>query len=200
MKRAQHFKLGLPNTLSILRIVLVPVFVVVLFATADDKSPVWAGCILLLSSLTDFLDGFIARKCHMESYLGKILDPAADKLTQAAVAISIGIVYDIPIMAALFVLKELLMAIGGLVIFKKGRKIAGSKWFGKVSTVAFFVMTLAILFFVPADDRTVASILMTIAIGFMVFAFFMYIPEFIKITSAIKQSKKDRDNAGQTEK
>ena len=73
-----------PNLLSFFRLCLIPV---IIWSYCVKKNPLLAGEILLLSGLTDLADGYIARRFHMISNLGKILDPVADKLTQAAMLI-----------------------------------------------------------------------------------------------------------------
>jgi CDP-diacylglycerol--glycerol-3-phosphate 3-phosphatidyltransferase len=80
--------LNLPNTLTIFRILLVPLLVVVLLTKFDGKE--WFGLgLFLLASLTDFLDGFIARRQKKITKLGKLLDPAADKIMTSAAFISL---------------------------------------------------------------------------------------------------------------
>ena len=70
----------IPNILSFFRLILIPVLI---WSYVVKKNYAATGWILLLSGLTDIADGFIARRFHMISKLGKILDPVADKLTQA---------------------------------------------------------------------------------------------------------------------
>ena len=77
---------SIPNILCYFRILLVPVFLWAYFDLQSDKGHLVAAGVLVLSSLSDFLDGFIARKCHMITELGKLIDPVADKLTQFVVA------------------------------------------------------------------------------------------------------------------
>lgn len=77
-----------PNLLSLFRIVLVPLLVVVLLTKFEGKEFVGLG-VFLLASLTDFLDGLIARRFRLETRLGKLLDPAADKILTAAAFISL---------------------------------------------------------------------------------------------------------------
>ena len=78
----------LPNLLSLSRILLVPLLVVVLLTKFDGKEFVGLG-VFLLASVTDLLDGFIARRFRLETRLGKLLDPAADKILTAAAFISL---------------------------------------------------------------------------------------------------------------
>lgn len=77
-----------PNLLSLFRILLVPLLVVVLLTKFDGKEFVGLG-LFLLASLTDFLDGFIARRQQKVTRLGKLLDPAADKILTSAAFISL---------------------------------------------------------------------------------------------------------------
>ena len=79
---------NVPNLLSLFRILLVPLLVVVLLTKFDGKEFVGLG-LFLLASLTDFLDGFIARRLHLVTRLGKLLDPAADKILTSAAFISL---------------------------------------------------------------------------------------------------------------
>ena len=78
----------LPNLLSLFRILLVPLLVVVLLTKFDGKEFVGLG-VFLLASLTDLLDGWVARRFRLETKLGKLLDPAADKILTAAAFISL---------------------------------------------------------------------------------------------------------------
>ena len=72
----------IPNILSVFRLLLLPVIV---YTYMNQKDYVLTGILLLISGLTDLLDGYIARTFNMMSDLGKILDPVADKATQAVV-------------------------------------------------------------------------------------------------------------------
>ncbi|MEM7048881.1 MAG: CDP-diacylglycerol--glycerol-3-phosphate 3-phosphatidyltransferase [Acidobacteriota bacterium] len=80
--------LNAPNLLSIFRILLVPLLVVVLLTKIDGKEFIGLG-VFLLAALTDFLDGFLARRNQQETRLGKLLDPAADKILTSAAFISL---------------------------------------------------------------------------------------------------------------
>ncbi len=80
--------LNLPNLLSLFRILLVPLLVVVLLTKFPEKELVGLG-LFLLAALTDFLDGFLARRNRQVTRLGKLLDPAADKVLTSAAFISL---------------------------------------------------------------------------------------------------------------
>lgn len=171
--------MNIPNTLSVFRLLLIPVFLLVFFLTPEQS---WiAGLIIVVSGLTDVADGIIARKFNMVTQLGKILDPVADKLTQAAVCIALCIRHkELILLTVIFVVKELFMLIGGCVLVKSGKTIRSSKWFGKMATVVLY----AVMFFIiviPEIPSWALYTLCGIAVGFVLFAFVMYIPEFLKI-------------------
>ena len=75
--------LTVPNLLSLIRILLVPVFAVLFY----QGHVLWAVFVLFLSGVSDFFDGKIARRFHQVSALGKVLDPVADKITQITIAV-----------------------------------------------------------------------------------------------------------------
>ncbi len=136
------WKWNVPNALSVVRILLVPVFLALYLKGMDW----WAFGVLALSGLTDALDGFIARRFHQITDCGKLLDPISDKLTQVAVVIALATRYDelLPL-AALCLIKESCQAIGGAIMLKRRCEVRGSKWFGKVSTVVFYASMSAVV-------------------------------------------------------
>ena len=180
--------MNIPNTLTAFRIVLIPVFCV-LFIMGLPYYP-YAGLVLVLSGLTDMFDGLLARKLHQETELGKILDPIADKLTLAAVVVCMWFVYHVRfpwISLALGIMlgKEILMAIGGLVIVSKGRKLVKAKWWGKVATVVFYtcmILIVALNIIAPDKDlKTVVPALAFFAAAIMLFALVKYFLMGLKI-------------------
>lgn len=130
--------MSIPNLLSLLRLVLVPVFAVVFFQPAPDAHR-WAVLIYLTAFLTDVADGWIARHFNQITKLGRILDPLADKLMTFTVIICITADGIIPLWAVVvFFLKELTMAIGGYLMYQKLGDVISSNWLGKTSTGVFF--------------------------------------------------------------
>ena len=83
-KEAENRIITIPNLLSAFRLVLIPVFI---WTYCVRKEYLTTAGLLFLSGLTDLADGYIARRFHMVSNLGKMLDPVADKLTQAAMLV-----------------------------------------------------------------------------------------------------------------
>ncbi len=126
----------IPNLLSFFRLCLIPV-IVWLYVGIENYQ--WAGYILILSGLTDIVDGFIARHYHMISDLGKVLDPIADKLTQAVVLVCLMVRYpDILWPFALMVAKEAFMAVSGILVIKRTGIVLGANWHGKAATVLLY--------------------------------------------------------------
>jgi cardiolipin synthase (CMP-forming) len=172
---------SIPNVLSYIRLLLIPVFVYI-YITADSTGDYYvAALIILLSGLTDMFDGLIARKFNQITELGKLVDPVADKFTQAAIVACLMFRYDYMwILVVLLVVKELFMGINGIILLRKGRKLDGAMWFGKVSTAVFYAATFILIGF-PEISIHFASILMLITGIFLGLSFLLYIPEFLKL-------------------
>lgn len=171
------WKWNVPNALSVLRILLVPVFLM-LYLTRLDY---WAFGVLVLSGVTDALDGFIARRYNQITDCGKLLDPISDKLTQVAVVVALATRFDelLPL-AALCLVKESCQAIGGAIMLKRQCAVRGSKWFGKVSTVVFYASMSALVLF---DLSGFIRWLLVAAAGMcMLVAFVGYLRIFIEVS------------------
>ena len=137
-KKAWKQIFTIPNILSCFRIVLIPIFV--LFYSVYHNNT-YAVLILVLSGVTDIIDGFIARHFSMISDIGKALDPIADKLTQLVVLICLGLKFPMMfILAAALAVKELASGILALIVVKKTKTVKGSDWHGKVSTFLLYAM------------------------------------------------------------
>ena len=126
------------------------------------------------TAFSDTMDGYIARRFHQITQLGKILDPAADKLTLAAVIVSLWLTRPNwwPLYT-LFILKEFLMLLGGLRLHRKQVKIEGAKWFGKLSTIMFYVIMIIIVAMPQLQDRTILTMLLVLLV-FMLFSLLRY--------------------------
>jgi cardiolipin synthase len=166
------FVWNIPNVLSLVRLALLPVFVVLYFTDHLE----WAVVALLFSGLTDLFDGMIARRLNQITEIGKLLDPIADKLTQIAVLVCLMIRYNelLPL-AVICLTKETLQAIGGWILLSKNATIRASKWFGKVSTFLFYGVMLAIVIWHDTMPPLVLFVLIALVAAMMIFAFFKYI-------------------------
>lgn len=181
-----EFKMNVPNALSILRFLLLPVFAV-LYLMSDQRPELvyWAFGVLVLSGITDSLDGIIARHFNQVTDIGKILDPVADKVTQVVVVLCLAILNpDLIFLLVICFVKEVAQAIGGLILLRRGEKIQGAKWYGKVSTFTFYgVMCLIVLW---RDMPTwVFWTLVSIVAVLMLFAFFNYMRVYLHLHKAL---------------
>lgn len=190
----------IPNLLSVIRIILIPVFLVLFL-----KGSYLAAVIVLgISGLTDLFDGKIARAFNQVSNLGKLLDPIADKLTQITLAIAYFFYFHASDDALLrgaswlfwaFVLKELLMLIGGVLLLTHDITPQAAIMYGKVATVAYYVVMILLLLFSPGfgvfhNWFTLPSvaiiILVLISVVLTIIAFFVYAPDAVRQLRAKK--------------
>lgn len=173
--------INIPNALSVLRILLIVPFV--LFFMRNDILK--AGIVLVISGITDVLDGIIARKFNQFTELGQMLDPFSDKLTQGAVAICLAIKQPILIpLLGIFVVKEILMVSAACVLIKKNKKPSGARWYGKVATTLFyFSFTIIVVFkgIWGIEDLRLPLILLSITAAFMIYAFVQYFKIYLSI-------------------
>ncbi|MDE6724101.1 MAG: CDP-alcohol phosphatidyltransferase family protein, partial [Ruminiclostridium sp.] len=150
--------------------------------------------VVALSGLTDMLDGKIARHFNMITELGKIIDPVADKLTQCAIMVCLAVRY--PLLWAFIgalVIKEITMAVLGMVFLKKGRKLKGAHWYGKVSTVVFYLVMMTLLVVPPSKMPFEVSLVLILVSGaFMIFSFIMYLTVYFNMARDIKENKPNK--------
>lgn len=183
---------SIPNILCYIRLLLIPLFVVQYIKAEEPGEYMRAAAIVLASGLTDFLDGFIARTFNMVTEFGKLIDPMADKLTQAALlfVLIVRIKYMF-LLLILFVIMQLFMLVAGIAMLKKGKRLDGSKWFGKVSTMVFYAVML-ILVALPKlrEAQSTTNILMLICGAFLALSFALYVREYIRMYRALKQEEK----------
>lgn len=119
--------LNVPNTLTMIRMLLIPVYWFVFFDGQPGHTYLALG-IFILASLTDLADGYIARKYNLITDFGKLMDPLADKLMVVSVMLSLAIKGWAPWAALIIILcKELLMVLGGAVLYKKGVVVYAEK-------------------------------------------------------------------------
>ena len=125
----------------------------------------------------------------MVTDLGKLIDPMADKLTQASlIFVSVVKFKWMFLLLILFVIMQLFLLVAGLVMLKKGTKLNGAKWFGKVSTTVFYAVML-VLISVPALNTTITNLLMLICGAFLLLSFLLYIKEYVDMYHGLKTIK-----------
>ncbi len=146
--------MNLPNKLTLFRIVLIPVFMAVLYLGFPGANYVALG-IFAAASITDMLDGKLARKLNMVTDFGKFADPLADKMLVAAAMLWFVEIGQMPAWAALIVIVRE-FAVSGLrmVAADKGRVIAAG-WSGKIKTASTLVCLALMLLPIPALVNTI---------------------------------------------
>lgn len=165
----------IPNLLSLFRLLLIPL-IIWLFCIKGNT--LLAIAVMLLSGLTDIVDGYIARHFNMVSDVGKILDPIADKLTQAAVLICIALRFvPVRFLFALMAVKEMAMGIVGLVVIRRTSIVTGAHWHGKLCTVALYVVMLVHMFFFTTMTQTVSAVLCILCALVMLSSLLLYLRE-----------------------
>ena len=183
----------IPNLLSVIRILLIPLFAYLFYN--DEK--IMAVVVLAISGLTDTFDGQIARKFNQISALGKVLDPVADKLTQITIAVMLFIDFKIaenPIINALgwvflvFLIKEAVMIVGGLIMLLLNIRPGAAEFWGKAATVVFYVGMVIIIAVGPEVGalneilgfqlpNVVTGIIVVLCAVMTIAAFASYMPE-----------------------
>ena len=134
--KQQNRILTVPNLLSFFRLSLIPL---IIWQYVFAKRDVIAAVLLVISGITDIIDGKIARHFHMVSQLGKILDPIADKLTQLAMLFCLIVRFRwMAITFLILLLKELLAITLGIITIHKTQIIPSARWHGKLSTVILY--------------------------------------------------------------
>lgn len=185
---AKNQILTIPNFLSLFRIVLIPFIV---WAYCGLENAYLALGLIILSALTDIVDGFIARKFNMISDFGKILDPIADKLTQGTVIICLTLKYKLMrVLIAFFIIKEIIMGLMGAITLKKKGKVNSAKWYGKANTVVLYAVMMALVLF-PNINGTVADILIYICMAVMALALLLYINFYVKIWKGNAENERE---------
>jgi CDP-diacylglycerol--glycerol-3-phosphate 3-phosphatidyltransferase len=163
--------MNLPNLLTALRIALIPV----LIGTYGRVPPAVSLTIFLVASLTDCLDGYLARKWNQITAFGKLFDPVADKLLLLSVLFCFAKSRLVPwwvliLMAA----KELLMMSGSLYMLRRN-VVVSSNYLGKAATVSF-ILALTFVFPWPKEPWLTATgnVLLYVAVALSVAALFVY--------------------------
>lgn len=174
---------NIPNMLTVLRIILLPF---IAWTYLNDKTTI-AIILLLISGISDILDGFIARKFNMTTALGKVLDPISDKLTQWIIlaCLAVRFRYLLALFFLLFI-KELIMAVTGIYVVRKTGVVYSSKWHGKATTVLIYT-TIMIHFLFPDIPKLLAEALMIASICMMFISMRLYLKDNIKRLNGCKK-------------
>lgn len=147
----------------------------IIWLYCTQKNYALTAVVLVLSGLTDMVDGYIARRFNMVTDLGKALDPVADKLTQASVMFCLLSRFRmmlVPLLLLIF--KEVCNGVISLVVIKKTGKVCGADWHGKVCTWLLYAMIFVhIVWFDISREWTTALIGICVIMMTLSFALYM---------------------------
>lgn len=166
-------KKQIPNILSVIRLCMIPLFVVLLFSDIEN-SRYYALSVFVAAELTDVLDGYLARRNNWITDLGKVLDPLADKAMQLAAFVCLAVKNSALVFLPIMVfLKEFCFLVCGIVVRKKKNYVVVSKWYGKMAT---FIIAICVCALVLWWDVEAVVVVCAVASAFsLLFAFVMYI-------------------------
>jgi cardiolipin synthase len=189
--------LTVPNALTLIRLLCIPLFVVLL---ARPHRSGWYPAALLLGGLgvTDGIDGYVARHFHQVSRLGQVLDPLADRLLLGVAAVSIIAVGAVPIWVAVAALsREALVAVGFVAVAVSGGRRMDVQWAGKAGT---FGMMCALPLFLAGhavdDWHRIAEILAWVAVTpGLVFGWYAAITYIPMARAAVAAGRRQREEA-----
>src|SRR6056297_988590 len=138
--------MNLPNKLTILRIILIPVFIIFLLLRKEiPGAEVFSLAVFILAAITDSLDGYMARKHRMVTRFGKIVDPLADKLLISAALITFVSLNEISIWAAILIIGREFAVTGLRIIAAKDGVIISASIWGKIKTTIQITAVIAVI-------------------------------------------------------
>jgi CDP-diacylglycerol--glycerol-3-phosphate 3-phosphatidyltransferase len=166
----------LPNFLSISRLFLLPL---ILFFIATRQN-IGALILMLISWITDALDGYIARRTNQVTNLGKLLDHIVDKIWVGTILVTLVLVKDLPIwIAGAVIIRDLLIVIGSSLAMQKKNVVYSSNIIGKITGFFFAVMMVSYLLDF-SHSQLIRNSLLVIVGGLILISFFNYLYIFIK--------------------
>ncbi len=161
-------RLNLPNTLTLLRILAVPVLVVALLSEIDDGDVI-AAIVFALAAATDGLDGYIARRRNQVTNFGKLMDPLADKLLVVAALVCLVDLNRLAAWIAMVIIAREIAVTGLRTLAAEQGVIVSASWLGKVKTTLQIAAIFALIAYDPspiwADLLMYAAVAMTIISG-----------------------------------
>ena len=186
-----------PNAISFARLLCVPLFLYWMLVTEQDLA---AGILLAVLGATDWIDGWIARRYDQGSELGKVLDPAADRILLLAAVVAILARGIIPVwLGGIILLREVLIVAGTLTLAAAGARRIDVKWAGKAGTLALMFALPGFVFVALAhgDLRVVLEIVTwTFTIGGLALSWFAFV-EYVGVAGKALREGRAATRAGE---
>ncbi len=183
-------QLTIPNGLSLVRLAMIPLMASYILNREQIRT---TGFVLfLLIWMTDALDGFIARTFDQVSDLGKVLDPLVDKIFQITTSVCLFLVHRLPLWVPLIMLaKELLLVLGGAILFRRRDVVVGAQWFGKLTTI-LLVIAFSFAMLLREEYIYLIPYIFIVPVSFSIFSLLSYVKYYLDA------DKKDEQTADQT--
>jgi cardiolipin synthase len=181
--------LTLPNILSLLRLLMIPLIILLMINVNDELFP-YLLAIYIIAVFLDFLDGFIARKFLQESELGKIIDPLADKFLVLSILVTLALRFDFPLwLAGFIILRDILILWASVLLYRGKRIVKPSLVVGKF-TFALLSM-LIFVFIIDLHDRVdlllVKQFLIVLSFSFLLWSWGAYLLVYLREKNGKKE-------------
>lgn len=165
-----------PNKLTILRVVMIPFFVAFMLTDWAGAANKWiALALFVIASLTDFLDGYLARKNNIVTNFGKFMDPLADKLLVCSALICLMAVGKLSALVVIIIIsREFIISGFRLVAADNGVVIAASYW-GKFKTVSQMAMTILMIADLGGFFAVAEQVVMYLAVALTIISLVDYL-------------------------
>lgn len=139
--------MNLPNKITMLRVIMIPFFAFFMLTDVVGNSKYIAVAIFIIASLTDTLDGFIARKYNLVSNFGKFMDPLADKLLVSTALICFVSIPDnpMPVWGVIVIISREFIISGFRLVAANGGIVLAASWWGKIKTTVQMVMSVLLI-------------------------------------------------------
>lgn len=170
----KKYSITISNMITVSRLVLLPF--IVYFLVNGNRSI--AFVIMLVSLFSDGLDGYLARRLHQESQLGRFLDPFCDKIFLAVVLVTLLYIGAIPLwIVIVIVVRDFIILLGSYVLLSNKSVVEPSNTYGKITGFIFGGLILAF----TIDLNLIGNILMYLSVPVMTLAFITYIVNYLRI-------------------
>ena len=137
--------MNVPNTLTVLRVIMIPFFVLFMLGDITSVDKYIALGIFIAASLTDTLDGYLARKNNQVTNFGKFMDPLADKLLVCAAMICLMDLYRLPSWIVIIIISREFIISGFRLIAADNGIVIAASWWGKAKTISQMIMIILLV-------------------------------------------------------
>ena len=172
-----------PNMLTILRVIMIPFFVIFLLLDITEYDKYIALAIFIVASLTDTLDGYLARKNNQITNFGKFMDPLADKLLVSAAMICLVELHRIPGWGVIVIIRREFIISGFRLVASDNGIVIAASWWGKVKTITQMLMIILVIADIGGVFVTLETVFIYAAMGLTVVSLVDYIAKNRRVLS-----------------